>query len=71
MLSVTVPRRTPSDHADIVVYEDDPCRVPYLVVENQPRGITQREADQGVQEAFGDRTMAAPLCMELCTRLTP
>ena len=35
---VTVPRRTPTDWADIVVYRDDQCRVPYLVVENKRAG---------------------------------
>jgi len=34
-IEVTVPRRTPSDFADIVVYSDDACREPYLVVENK------------------------------------
>src|SRR4051812_40876845 len=34
-LEVTVPRRTPNDWADIVVYEDDACRTPYLIVENK------------------------------------
>ncbi len=30
---VVVPRRTPEDKADIVVYEDDELKKPYLVVE--------------------------------------
>src|SRR5688500_14419053 len=37
---VTVPRRVPNDHADIVVYSDDQCRTPYLVVENKAAGQT-------------------------------
>src|SRR4051794_12957789 len=34
-VEVQVPRRTPSDFADIVVYRDDRCTDPYLVVENK------------------------------------
>src|SRR2546430_973972 len=30
---VTVPRRTPSDHADIVIYSDDDLKTPYFVFE--------------------------------------
>jgi type I restriction enzyme M protein len=32
---VIVPRRVPSDHFDVVVYRDDACKEPYLVVENK------------------------------------
>ena len=32
-LEIVVPRRTPNDLADIVVYEDDEQLIPYLVVE--------------------------------------
>jgi type I restriction enzyme M protein len=35
---VSVPRRTPGDFADVVVYHDDRCREPYLVVENKAAG---------------------------------
>src|SRR2546428_247910 len=34
-IEVTVPRRTPTDFGDIVVYRDDQCREPYLVIENK------------------------------------
>src|ERR687885_938136 len=55
-VEVTVPRRTPSDHADIVVYEDDACRVPCLVVETKARGIDERDASQAVEQAFSNAT---------------
>lgn len=35
-LEVKVPRRTPEDRADIVVYEDDDLKNPYLIVEPTP-----------------------------------
>src|ERR1700722_6384061 len=41
-VEVRVPRRTPNDYADIVVYEDDRCQMPYLVVENKPAGQNVR-----------------------------
>ena len=53
-VEVTVPRRTPSDHADIVVYEDDARRVPYLVVETKARGLNERDASPAVEQAFAN-----------------
>ena len=35
---VKVPRRTPNDWADIVVYRNDDCKEPYLVVECKSDG---------------------------------
>lgn len=40
---VTVPRRTPEDFADIVVYEDERCQIPYLVVENKRERLSDRD----------------------------
>ena len=61
-LEVSVPRRTPTDFADIVVYEDDSCRVPYLVVENKASGQSRRNRDQGIEQAFGNaNSMRVPL----------
>ena len=51
---VTVPRRTPSDQADIVVYEDDRCQTPYLVVENKADGQSARGRKQGIEQLFGN-----------------
>ena len=55
-VEVTVPRRTPGAHADIVVYEDDAGRVPYLVVETTARGLDERDASRAVEQAFGNAT---------------
>src|SRR3989344_4318309 len=51
---VTVPRRTPEDRADIVVYEDDELKKPYLVVECKKDGITDAEFKQAIEQAFGN-----------------
>ena len=51
---VPVPRRTPHDVADIVVFSDDACRSPYLVVETKADGQTGRGHDQAVEQVFGN-----------------
>ncbi len=61
---VRVPRRTPSDQADIVAFEDDACRSPYLVVENKADGQTQLDRDQGIEQAFGNaNSLRAPFAL--------
>jgi len=51
---VTVPRRIPSDRADIVIYEDDELKKPYLVVECKKDGITDAEFRQAIEQVFGN-----------------
>ncbi len=59
---VTVPRRTPSDLADIVVYADDRCQVPYLVVENKAAGQSAAARRQAIEQLFGNaNSLRAPL----------
>lgn len=53
-IEVTVPRRTPEDRADIVVYSDDECKETYLVVECKKEGITDAEFKQAIEQAFGN-----------------
>ncbi len=53
-LEVSVPRRTPSDFADIVVYNDDHCREPYIVVENKAAEQSDADREQGIEQAFGN-----------------
>jgi type I restriction enzyme M protein len=54
-LEVTVPRRTPADRADIVVYRDDEKREPYIIVECKRDGISDAEFNQAVEQACGNR----------------
>ncbi|MFL6244580.1 MAG: N-6 DNA methylase [Thermoanaerobaculia bacterium] len=49
-VEATVPRRTPEDLADIVVYRDDRCKEPYLVVECKRFGDTWNT----IPESYGD-----------------
>lgn len=59
---VVVPRRTPSDIADIVVYSDDQCRTPYLVVEDKRAGLSSTERAQAIEQLFGNaNSLRAPL----------
>ncbi len=51
---VTIPRRTPEDRADIVIYEDDELKKPYLIVECKRDGITDAEFKQAIEQAFGN-----------------
>mgnify|MGYP000362651114 CR=1 FL=1 len=53
-LEVIVPRREPTDKADIVVYEDDEKKRPYIVVECKKDGISQAEIKQAIEQAFGN-----------------
>jgi len=53
-VEVKVERRTPDDRADIVVYEDDELKTPYLVVEAKQDGISDTEFTQAIEQAFGN-----------------
>ena len=46
-LEVTVPRRTPSDRADIVVFQDDAKKNPYIVIECKKDEISEQEFPTG------------------------
>ncbi|MEM7589881.1 MAG: type I restriction enzyme HsdR N-terminal domain-containing protein, partial [Myxococcota bacterium] len=51
---VPVPKRTPADKADMIVYEDDACKRPFIVVECKRDGITDAEFQQAVEQLFGN-----------------
>jgi type I restriction enzyme M protein len=53
-IEITVPRRTPEDRADIVVFEDQERKKPYLVVECKKDGISDTEFKQAIEQAFGN-----------------
>ncbi|HEV7472497.1 MAG TPA: N-6 DNA methylase [Pyrinomonadaceae bacterium] len=59
---VNVPRRTPNDFADIVVYRDDQCRTPYLVIENKASRHTTGARNQWIEQLFGNaNSLRVPL----------
>jgi len=51
-IEVIVPRRTPEDRADIVVYDEDGAE--YIVIECKKDGITDAEFKQAIEQAFGN-----------------
>ncbi|KKG05870.1 hypothetical protein DU40_13560 [Methanosarcina mazei] len=51
---VLVPRRTPEDRADIVVFEDNELKKPYIVIECKRDGISDAEYKQAIEQAFGN-----------------
>lgn len=51
-IEVTVPRRTPEDRADIVVYDEEGGE--YLIIECKKDGITDEEFKQAIEQAFGN-----------------
>ncbi|SMG12963.1 N-6 DNA methylase [Sphingobacterium psychroaquaticum] len=53
-IEVKVERRTPDDRADIVVYEDEELKAPYLIVETKKDGISDSEFTQAIEQAFGN-----------------
>ena len=53
-VEVTVPRRTPEDRADIVVFEDIERKKPFMVVECKQDGISDNEFKQAIEQAFGN-----------------
>ncbi|MHC5825348.1 MAG: type I restriction enzyme HsdR N-terminal domain-containing protein, partial [Nostoc sp.] len=57
-IEIIVPDRTPSDRADIVVFQDDERKRPYAVIECKRDGITDAEFNQAVEQAYGNGTWA-------------
>ncbi len=60
---VNVPRRTPNDYADVVIYKDDECKDPYFVFEIKRADISDAEFAQSIEQACGNRaSLGAPFC---------
>ena len=53
-LEVRVPRRTPSDRADIVVFQDDEKKNPFIVAECKKDETSEAEFKQAIEQAFGN-----------------
>lgn len=57
-IEITVPDRTPSDRADLVIFQDNERKRPYAVIECKKDGITDAEFNQAVEQAYGNGTWA-------------
>jgi type I restriction enzyme M protein len=53
-VEVTVPDRSPSDFADLVVFHDDDRKKPYAVIECKKDGISDAEFNQAIEQAWGN-----------------
>lgn len=63
-IEVAVPRRTPADKADIVVYRDDACTDIYLVVETKAAGQRNQARRQAIEQLFGNaNSFRAPFAL--------
>jgi len=60
---IRVPRRTPHDLADLVIYKDEECKDPYFVFELKRSDISDAEFAQSIEQACGNRaSLDAPFC---------
>ncbi|MDJ0531799.1 MAG: N-6 DNA methylase [Xenococcaceae cyanobacterium MO_207.B15] len=57
-IEITVPDRTPSDRADIVIFRDSDRKRPYAVIECKQDGVSDAEFNQAVEQAYGNGTWA-------------
>src|SRR5437870_4027945 len=58
---VVVPRRTPADRADLVVFHDNEHKRPFAVIECKRDGVTDAEFSQAIEQACGNRaSLGAP-----------
>jgi type I restriction enzyme M protein len=55
LFEVNVPRRTPNDYADLVVYNDDDRKSPYFVFECKRADVSDAEFAQSIEQACGNR----------------
>ena len=53
-VEIAVPRRTPGDWADLVVFWDDELTKPFIVIENKRDGVSDSEFNQGIEQACGN-----------------
>ena len=58
---VNVPRRTPNDFADLVIFYDDEKKMPYFVIECKRADISDAEFNQAIEQACGNRASLGAL----------
>ena len=58
---VNVPRRTPNDYADLVIYSDDEKKMPRFVIECKRSDISDAAFNQAIEQACGNRASLGAL----------
>ncbi len=51
---IQVPRRTPGDFADIVIFEDDRRLSNYIVIETKREDCSEADLNQAIEQGFGN-----------------
>ena len=60
---VNVPRRTPNDFADLVIYQDDEKKMPWFVIECKRADVSDAAFTQAIEQACGNRaSLGAMYC---------
>ncbi|MYA61244.1 MAG: N-6 DNA methylase [Dehalococcoidia bacterium] len=58
---VNVPRRTPNDFADLVIYRDDDLKSPWFVFECKRADVSDEAFNQSIEQACGNRASLGAL----------
>ena len=58
---VNVPRRTPNDYADLVIFSDDEKKMPYFVIECKRADISDEAFKQAIEQACGNQASLGAL----------
>ena len=58
---VNVPRRTPNDYADLVIFSDDEKKMPWFVIECKRGDLSDAAFDQAIEQACGNRASLGAL----------
>ena len=67
---VNVPRRTPNDFADLVIYSDDEKKMPYFVIECKRADLSDAAFNQAIEQACGNRASLGALYCGVVAGLT-
>ena len=60
---VNVPRRTPNDYADLVIFKDDELKSPWFVFECKRADVSDAAFNQSIEQACGNRaSLGAQFC---------
>ena len=66
---VSVPRRTPNDRADLVIFSDKELKEPYFVIECKRPDLSDAAFDQAIEQACGNRaSLGANYCGAIAGR---
>ena len=66
---INVPRRTPNDYADLVIFRDNELKDPWFVFECKRANVSDVEFNQSIEQACGNRaSLGAQYCGSIAGR---